>query len=1070
MKRLNGNRLRSTSKQMARGAALGIEQLEDRQMMSVNPLTPILAVNPGTAQTGLMSTTNPSTLNTNTTGGTQLPWQSIVVDDPSHPGAYVQAGVLVIQGSNGNDSASVSLVPTRTGYQLQVSRVGTPAPTYVPGVGVLPGVTVHYPAQLFDPTQVTQIEFFGDAGNDSFTNATAVPCSAFGTGSDHFVGGSGNDYLQGGTGPNLIEGGGGNDTFVAGAGDNTFVFANNDLGSVNITGAANGRHNTLDFSKFAPSGISIDLGNTARQTVHSPARGVVDLQLTLAMPGVVQEVHGTPFADYIKAGAGDCTFEGEGGNDTFVAGSANNTFLFAGNDLGSVTIQGTANGYQNTLDFSQFGPSGITLDVGKTTKQTVHSSNGAADLQLTLSSGAFINEVQGSPYADVIRANDASDIIHGNGGNDTIYGGRGVDHLYADTGNATLYAGVQGSPSYFYGGSGNSVIVTIGGSGHDTVSSGTGWASLWVDSTDTLSYNPVLDTMHHVHRVDQYFACSYNGGLTNVGSPSLQRNGVAGAEPNDSNLQLADFSGNPLFSSTGPSPDDVVQGNTADCYLMSFLSSLARTDPDRIRQYVVDLGDGTYAVNFQDQNHKDAFVRVDGKLPSDGGGNLTQANFGKENSIWVGIIEKAWTFYRMANATAINGKVTFSGSYASINNSPKPGQISLGDAFAVKETQYNVGQFASATDYVNAISAALKNSQAVEITGPYVTQNQPWSDSTPQTLANYHSILHGFSVVQVIVDSNGTAMLQIRDPYATNTQSGPTQDGYVWISAATAFFGSPNFTTYDPFQPNSYHALERCGSVAASARRRCLAGCTGSLRRPHGPGEGGPALVGQRHDHRQRQSFPGDAQSPKASRHVSAAVAPHLSPSIRWITISLDLCSVRLGGAAAKPDQAPSHVHDRQNQSGQGAQVSRGVEMADDHEGPKILDAEGLSPVPPRAEVVVMGHRYPQHRAGEAGDWGHDQDDREGSDGTRPPLRRRQFGQAQPRKEPAGEQAGPPGGEEADLGREQPGRPAEVRVGELAKLQLGEILRGDRVADLVVQRTVAARDHRPQQRDPNHRG
>ena len=473
------------------------------------------------------------------------------------------------------------------------------------------------------------------------------------------------------------------------------------------------------------------------------------------------------------------------------------------NDLGLVTIKGTANGYNNTLDFSKFGPSGITLDVGQTATQTLHSSNGAADLQLTLSSGAFINEVQGSPYTDVLRSNNAGDIIHGNGGNDTIFGGQGCDHLYADSGNAHLYAGVQGSPSFFDGGSGNSVICTIGRSGQDTVYAGTGLASLWVDSTDTLHYNSVLDGLHHIHRVDSYFAYSFDGGLTTMGSPSLLRNGQAAVEPEDPNLLLVDYSSDPLFSSTGPSPDDVVQGNTADCYLMSFLSAVARTDPDRIRQYVADLGDGTYAVNFQDANHKDVFVRVDGKLPTDGAGDLTQARFGKEYSIWVGIIEKAWTFYRMSNATAINGKVTPSGTYASISYNPQPGQISLGDAFAIKETQNNVGQFASATDYLNAICDALNSFKAVEISGPYDTTGQPWADSTPQTSKFHHSGAHAYSVVQVKLDGNGNAIaIQIRDPYATNRQSGPNQDGYVWISADTAFFGSPNFRIYDPFQPN----------------------------------------------------------------------------------------------------------------------------------------------------------------------------------------------------------------------------------------------------------------------------
>jgi Ca2+-binding RTX toxin-like protein len=761
----------------------GLEVLEDRQMLSANPLPPGLS--PGVVPV------DPN-----------FPWDLFVVDNPSQPGITMKNGGILIQGSTGDDTAVVSLVNGK----LQVSLTTVSPPYYNSQLGIsLPSIPKHYPVQVFDPVVVAGIDFLGDLGNDSFTNSTAVPSKAVGLGSDDFVGGTRNDYLKGGSGPNVIEGGGGSDTFVAGAGDNTFVFAGTDLGAVTITGKANGHHNTLDFSKFGPSGVTVDLGQTATQTVHSYnlhvgniyKKGIPDLQMTLAEPSVIQEVHGSPFGDYIKAGATACTFEGEGGKDTFVAGAGDNTFVFAGQDLGSVTIKGTANGHTNTLDFSQFGPSGITLNVGKTAKQTVHATNGMPDLQLKLSSSAFINEVLGSPHADVIRANNAGDVIHGDGGSDRLYGGLGVDHLYADDGNALLYAGVQGSPSYFYGGTGKSVICTIGGSGHDTVDAGTGWTSIWADATDTLFYSAVLAETHHIHRVDHYFACSYDGGLTNVGAPSLLRNGVAGAEPADPKQNLADFSSHPLFSSAGPSPDDVIQGWPADCYLMSVLSAVARVNPDRIRQYVADLGDGTYVVNFKDFNHQDVYVRVDGKLPSDGSGHLIAANFGAEGSIWVGIIEKAWTFFRMHDATAINGKVTPSGTYVSISYSPLPGQISVGDAYGLTETEHDVGQYASATAYLNAIHDAWKNFQAVEITGPYYTNNHPWSDTTPQTNAYHHSGAHAYSVVDFKLDGNGNAIaVKIRDPYASNRQSGPNKDGYVWITADTAFYGSPNFNTY----------------------------------------------------------------------------------------------------------------------------------------------------------------------------------------------------------------------------------------------------------------------------------
>ena len=52
----------------------------------------------------------------------------------------------------------------------------------------------------------------------------------------------------------------------------------------------------------------------------------------------------------------------------------------------------------------------------------------------------------------------------------------------------------------------------------------------------------------------------------------------------------------PLFGDGGPIADDVAQGDVGDCFFLATLASVAKVDPNLIRQSVVDLGDGTYAV------------------------------------------------------------------------------------------------------------------------------------------------------------------------------------------------------------------------------------------------------------------------------------------------------------------------------------------------------------------------------------------------------------------------------------------------------------------------------------------
>jgi Ca2+-binding RTX toxin-like protein len=720
------------------------------------------------------------------------------VDNPNNPGISVQSGTLVIQGSHSDDTAVVKYVaPSKWTFAkptLDVTLTTATAasqsgwadintPLYSPNTKT----TYH---QSYDPTQLTQVVFFGDAGNDSFTNNSSIPCSAYGTGSDNFVGGSGGSYFKGGVGTNTFESVGGNTTIVAGTGDNQFVFAAGDTGWVTINNLANSGQNTLDFTKFGPSGITVDLGSSAKQTVHS-TNGVADLQLTLTNTGFVGNVVGSPFADVIKGAPGNNVIEGGGGNDNLVAGPGNNRFVFSNSDLGSVTIGGNTAGHYNILDFSKFGPSGITLNLGAPGLQTVHSTNGVADLQLTLAYSGGMQDVQGTPYVDVIHADNYGDVIHGNGGNDTITGGTGGDHLYADSGNCSLYSG-GGAPSFLYGGMGASFLCTVGGSGQDTVTSGSGlynpWGgdSLWVETTDTLHYNSVLDTRHHVHKISQFFNNPVNGIL--FGAPSLARNSPFLLNPLSPFGNSVNVNGDPLFATGGPFKDDVVQGGAGDCYLMSFLAGLAKVDPGRVRQYVADLGDGTYVVDFQNELQQDVFIRVNSLLPSPDGTNLAYAGFGKQNSIWVPLIEKAWAYYR-----------TDFGSYASIDYSPVGEGVELGQAFGVTAQltvhDPNLDPILDGVNYLNAIRDAWLAGKAAVITGPYDNQANPFTDQSGTVLHESRQRAHAYLVDNITLDGNNNVVtVTIRDPYAKSGNG----KGYATLSGQTVAYCSNELDVYTP--------------------------------------------------------------------------------------------------------------------------------------------------------------------------------------------------------------------------------------------------------------------------------
>jgi hypothetical protein len=111
----------------------------------------------------------------------------------------------------------------------------------------------------------------------------------------------------------------------------------------------------------------------------------------------------------------------------------------------------------------------------------------------------------------------------------------------------------------------------------------------------------------------------------------------------------ANFSNKPLFSHSGPAVGDVVQGQLGDCYLLASLASVAKVNPQVIRNNVVDLGDGTYAVQFTADGVK-SYVRVDADLPTNSWGNVAYAQLGAQDSLWVAIFEKAYAFYRYGDA------------------------------------------------------------------------------------------------------------------------------------------------------------------------------------------------------------------------------------------------------------------------------------------------------------------------------------------------------------------------------------------------------------------------------------
>ena len=228
------------------------------------------------------------------------------------------------------------------------------------------------------------------------------------------------------------------------------------------------------------------------------------------------------------------------------------------------------------------------------------------------------------------------------------------------------------------------------------------------------------------------------------------------------------FASNPLFGDAGPIADDVVQGQVGDCYYLASLAAIAKTDPSVIQQSVVDLGDGTYAVQFVKGGSK-VFVRVDADLATWNGGNTpVYAGFGKQGSMWVAIMEKAYAYFRTTTL-----------SYASLDS----GWMSeTSSALGVSSrSRYSA---TSAQTLLDQIAADLGDGKAVTYATTTVNGGAP--------LVGYHA----YTVDAVIYDNNGVATsLRLRNPWGVDgVGNDGTNDGYVTITASQALSNLLGYT------------------------------------------------------------------------------------------------------------------------------------------------------------------------------------------------------------------------------------------------------------------------------------
>ncbi|MGA2230265.1 MAG: C2 family cysteine protease [Tepidisphaeraceae bacterium] len=264
-----------------------------------------------------------------------------------------------------------------------------------------------------------------------------------------------------------------------------------------------------------------------------------------------------------------------------------------------------------------------------------------------------------------------------------------------------------------------------------TISSAGTDVTAWIDATD------IYTGTGTVHRVS-----AFAGGVSKAAGAAL-------ANPTDSGTTVT---ANASLFGTGPVAADVNQGESGDCYFLSSLAAFAGQDPQALEKSAVDMGDGTYAVQFM-SNNSPVYVRVSNQFASGPFGGYMFAHPGSNGTIWAMVMEKAFCYFR-----------TGANTYASIDSGW------MGEVYAdlgFESNNFFTGDYTSSSLY-SLLSADISAGDAVTL-------------GTPQYAPNLVGD-HAYTLVSVSLNASGVAQYVVRNPWGVSGDSLENNQGYATLT------------------------------------------------------------------------------------------------------------------------------------------------------------------------------------------------------------------------------------------------------------------------------------------------
>jgi hypothetical protein len=279
-------------------------------------------------------------------------------------------------------------------------------------------------------------------------------------------------------------------------------------------------------------------------------------------------------------------------------------------------------------------------------------------------------------------------------------------------------------------------------------------------------------------------------------------------------------SSKPLFSTSGPSMNDINQGYLGDCYLLSSLAEVANLNSSDITSMFSSNGNNTYGVRFY-VNGKADYVTVNASL-ADGGSIFNNGG----GDVWASLAEKAYA--QLQASGAVTGNSISGNSWTAIGNGGAPemaleeitGATAITDFDASggswSKVVYNQSFGVTGSTSGNSTSSVLSTVAADLAAGDDVIL----SSYTNATDASGKTTLVADHAMSVYGYDSKTGMLEIRNPWGTAT--GQTWDTTFEVSLSTLLSDGDTITVDNVGQTKTVSAGSGLVGTAVGADKTGL--------------------------------------------------------------------------------------------------------------------------------------------------------------------------------------------------------------------------------------------------------